>query len=291
MMTVNRVRLCVSMLVVAAALSKDTSASGRYSQMYSAELLVNRVWNRLQGYCWEYGEYPDSLSGELLCGEDCGRDPWGSRLTYLRGSRGFELFSNGPDRIPYTVDDIYATMRRNNCEYSWIGKEWVETDSMMAMDPVDRAGRDLLSFESSLRSFRDKRNSFPKSLVELFGRDPRNRPCMGDEPSLLDPWGEEYVYRNLADGYELFSKGPDRVEKTGDDVWAGAQSDWCWESRNIDPPEQELRCEELPDGPKAVPDASVGPCDDSAVLDVVGALRVPRPTRGCGCSFVGGAER
>ncbi len=36
---------------------------------------------------------------------------------------------------------------------------------------------------------------------------------------LTDPWGRPYVYRPLADGYLIFSKGPDGVEGTGDDIY------------------------------------------------------------------------
>jgi general secretion pathway protein G len=38
----------------------------------------------------------------------------------------------------------------------------------------------------------------------------------------LDPWGEPYVYRypgvNNKGGYDVFSKGPDKVEGGGDDI-------------------------------------------------------------------------
>lgn len=38
----------------------------------------------------------------------------------------------------------------------------------------------------------------------------------------LDPWGEPYQYRfpgtHNKDGYDLFSKGPDKVEGTADDI-------------------------------------------------------------------------
>lgn len=63
-----------------------------------------------------------------------------------------------------------------------------------------------------------------KALVEMPTSDPKPRKWKQLMKSVpIDPWGEEYVYRNPGkknpQGYDLFSLGPDRKESE-DDIYS-----------------------------------------------------------------------
>ena len=57
-------------------------------------------------------------------------------------------------------------------------------------------------------------NGMPKSLNELVPK------YLEDDP--IDPWGNEYVYKNPGDNgkrYTIYSKGPDGQDGTDDDIY------------------------------------------------------------------------
>lgn len=92
-----------------------------------------------------------------------------------------------------------------------------------------RVEADIQSISTQLRVY-EMQNLRPpttqqglQALVTRPGGDPpprRWRQLLERVP--LDPWGEEYVYywpgKKNADGFDLFSKGPDRQEGGGDDI-------------------------------------------------------------------------
>ncbi|MGA0848373.1 MAG: type II secretion system major pseudopilin GspG [Chthoniobacterales bacterium] len=92
-----------------------------------------------------------------------------------------------------------------------------------------RVEADIQSISTQLRVY-EMQNLRPpttqqglQALVTRPGGDPpprRWRQLLEKVP--LDPWGEEYVYywpgKKNADGFDLFSKGPDRQEGGGDDI-------------------------------------------------------------------------
>ena len=72
--------------------------------------------------------------------------------------------------------------------------------------------------------------SLPSQLqgIEAMAKRPRGEPqpkmwtqCM-EASALIDRWGEPYQYRipgkHHPDGYDVFSKGPDKQEGTRDDI-------------------------------------------------------------------------
>jgi len=42
-------------------------------------------------------------------------DPWGRQYAYNKRMSGFELFSNGPDGVPYTNDDVMIDAQSDKC--------------------------------------------------------------------------------------------------------------------------------------------------------------------------------
>lgn len=92
-----------------------------------------------------------------------------------------------------------------------------------------RVEADIQSISTQLRVY-EMQNLRPptteqglKALVARPSSEPaprRWRQLLERVP--LDPWGEEYVYywpgKKNSDGFDLFSKGPDRQEGGGDDI-------------------------------------------------------------------------
>ncbi len=78
----------------------------------------------------------------------------------------------------------------------------------------------MKTFAEAIRMYYLEFSQYPETLDDLV------QPAEGwpngflDSKQVpLDPWGEEYVYdRSGGDPYLLFSKGPDKLEGTDDDV-------------------------------------------------------------------------
>ncbi len=80
-----------------------------------------------------------------------------------------------------------------------------------------RVKNDMRSFESALNLFHLENDSYPSSLTEL--------ESTGSMRGYLkkvsrDPWGGDYVYRRVSDGYLIYSPGRDGKDDSGggDDV-------------------------------------------------------------------------
>jgi len=126
--------------------------------------------------------------------------------------------------------------------------------------------------------------------------------CTAIMDRFRDPWGEPYVYRRIADTYELYSKGPDRLPKTADDVTVGWQSDECKNQRADENAVGTI--EQATTAPPDAANADAGSAGSAGTyadvssefeinLPVAGGtpaerrIEVPPSPRGCGCSFVG----
>jgi general secretion pathway protein G len=88
------------------------------------------------------------------------------------------------------------------------------------------------SMKTPLMTYRFQMGSYPSTdegiqalAVAPSGKSDRWRgPYLveGTKVPILDPWGEPYQYRcpgvHNKDGYDLWSKGPDRTDGTDDDI-------------------------------------------------------------------------
>ncbi len=86
------------------------------------------------------------------------------------------------------------------------------------------------SMKTSLFSYRAHMGSYPSTAEGLAAliappadkADRWHGPYIEGGKVPLDPWGEPYQYRypgtHNKDGYDLYSKGPDKLDGTDDDV-------------------------------------------------------------------------
>jgi general secretion pathway protein G len=90
---------------------------------------------------------------------------------------------------------------------------------------VSRATSDVDLLKTQLNTYEMATGSLPPATVglEALVRNPgapRWRQLMTEVP--LDPWGLPYVYQEPAvrsgERYDLFSRGPDKLEGTADDI-------------------------------------------------------------------------
>jgi len=223
--------------------------------------LHNVSWDK---WWWNYGQP---------------HDPWGNSLFYRKLPLGYELFSNGPDGVPYTNDDVLPSVSWGSCTYVWAGFFWANATSMLPIDPVDKAGMDLHELWALVWRFRTRHMRYPGSVGELLDYERRAfhpRVSLND----TDPWGEPYVCR-FADGVlYLYSKGPDRIANTEDDVVPGSKSKMCKSTdcggasnRRVitrgllSPVPAYLRC-------------------GTERIDSANRVRVPPGSRGCGSSLI-----
>lgn len=84
---------------------------------------------------------------------------------------------------------------------------------MLVTSKEDRARLDCKSLQQAVSTYYDRHNTFPKTLVELTGREiPEGMPYL-EEKALIDPWGIPYNYdpnsRHQRTGMPLiYSSGP-----------------------------------------------------------------------------------
>ena len=96
---------------------------------------------------------------------------------------------------------------------------------------IGKATADIQTLNTQIVRYRTMAGFVPTQSqgLEALVRKPSGSPAprswrqlMG-EAGLLDPWGEPYQYRNPGkhnpQGYDIFSKGPDKQEGTADDVY------------------------------------------------------------------------
>ncbi len=84
---------------------------------------------------------------------------------------------------------------------------------------ISRAQADIVAYENAIELFAiDNNDRYPSNLNDLVS---------GERVYLRggvkrDPWGNDYVYqhpgRNNTHSYDLFSRGPDGVAGTSDDI-------------------------------------------------------------------------
>ena len=150
-------------------------------------------------------------------------DPWGQPLSYRRVQGGYELYSNGPDGLPMTADDILPRRQWGSCKYEWWGTGWFDIQTRSPIDPRDEAARTL----RLLRPLSPREGEeYPNSLRESLGFQ-LDRVRAADPDELIDPWGQPYFYRPYRTGYDLFSSGPDLLPYTDDDVFPEFKSEKC----------------------------------------------------------------
>jgi len=95
----------------------------------------------------------------------------------------------------------------------------VQAYKMFIDAQVDAAKVEVKNLSTALDAYRIKRYSYPSTTDGLAMLT--SAEVMESIPT--DPWGNGYVY--LAPGqknpkrFDLFSKGPDGVEHTEDDIW------------------------------------------------------------------------
>lgn len=86
------------------------------------------------------------------------------------------------------------------------------------------------SIKTPLTAYRIQMGDYPSTAEGLQAlltapsshADQWRGPYINNPKELIDPWGEPYVYRypgtKNKNGYDVFSKGPDKTEGTADDI-------------------------------------------------------------------------
>jgi len=246
--------------------------------------ILRLVHSKLTTYCDTFGEYPPSLNEERLDAVWLD-DHWGQRLVYRRLPSGFVLFSEGRDGVANTADDVWPSMHWKGCSFVWSGTAWIEMHRSEPIDPVDRVSMALVRRCNHLWAFKSQHGRCPHSLTELAVVSGFETACLGSDATVTDPWGEEFVLERIGQNCEIYSKGPDRLPGSDDDVWAGDVSDQC---RDVDSGKDRgcgcsgFACRELvASGQTAIRRGQSGP----ATVRDRAKVRI-RPGA-CGCSFVG----
>lgn len=74
-----------------------------------------------------------------------------------------------------------------------------------------------------LKEYKGKYGKFPDDLSDLINKMPIMSQGLDPKGTNLDPWGNDYFYRRVTtkqqDTFILFSKGPDGVSRTRDDIY------------------------------------------------------------------------
>lgn len=107
------------------------------------------------------------------------------------------------------------------------------SETAIARSSVDCNG----PISTAIKLFRMHVGRYPRGLEELTEKptlhaeaEKWHGPYLEDAGKVKDPWGEEYRYQSPGqhhpDTYDLWSKGPDRLDGTADDVcdWQTPQS-------------------------------------------------------------------
>jgi general secretion pathway protein G len=111
-------------------------------------------------------------------------------------------------------------------------------DKLFGNAKLDIARQSITSMKVPLTTYRLDLGDYPATAEGLtaLASAPSTRadrwrgPYVADGKLPLDPWNEPYQYRypgqKNKDGYDLWSKGPDRVDGTQDDIgnWAASEA-------------------------------------------------------------------
>jgi hypothetical protein len=85
------------------------STSDAVGRLFTRDGLDN-VKIAIELYRKETGRYPESLeqliAQKRISRKSIIRDAWGNKYVYTTAGESYTLFSAGPDRQPYTADDI-----------------------------------------------------------------------------------------------------------------------------------------------------------------------------------------
>lgn len=71
----------------------------------------------------------------------------------------------------------------------------------------------IRNFKVAISRYRQKAGEYPNSLEDIAN-------YMDNKKIPKDPWSEDFIYLRRDDGYDLYSKGPDKQAGSDDDVRA-----------------------------------------------------------------------
>ena len=222
----NNSLLCAIVAIIAALFGQG--ATPRCTIVLSD---MRRLGREIEEFHRSYGMYPESL--DEMCQtmspfahcevSKSSFDPWGRRFSYTRRQSGYELYSNGPDGLPNTEDDIRLNGSSLGCALSPAEKSMGDD---LGYCPCRMAARRLLDQAYEIRAFHHFANQYPRELTDLneyFRGSAKNSQLY----TVTDPWEEPYRYHLTSIGYELYSCGPDRLPNTEDDVYPGVWPEKC----------------------------------------------------------------
>lgn len=92
---------------------------------------------------------------------------------------------------------------------------------------IQRAETDILGIETAIKQYEITAKNLPSTeqgIAALVTKPSANTtpqpkrwtPILDEEP--LDPWNNKYIYENNSGKIILYSKGPDGLDKTEDDI-------------------------------------------------------------------------
>ena len=140
-----------------------------------------------------------------------------------------ELFSNGPDGLPWTSDDVrldpYWSER---WETAWDGAvTLVSMDDWTESVAWNQTKMRLLDLGGAIGAFFDSHGDYPQSLDDLVPFVVGGR-CTLDPTLFGDSWGQPFHFSRSGADFQLCSVGPDGIPMTHDDLALGAGSRECF---------------------------------------------------------------
>jgi len=106
----QRLLLYMAVALLVGCFGRDCPDNGIPECLHSRMQML-MVKGGLSAFARREKRFPDSLDELVKHGDtrwEHVRDEWGETLSYRKLREGYELFSNGPDRIPMTDDDVFA---------------------------------------------------------------------------------------------------------------------------------------------------------------------------------------
>jgi len=129
--------------------------------------------------------------------------------------------------LEVTDDDIYPCIQRGVRVREPL--DLSECDARLAaMNPCDRAKSRMFGLRFEIIMFEGEKGRHPKTIGEVYppGKQPNGFLTAGaDGP--LDPWGNEFLIREVRSEFELWSSGPGGVPNTCDDVYEFSEPLGC----------------------------------------------------------------
>lgn len=146
-------------------------------------------------------------------------DPLASAKAFIQKHYPIDFQNSSRLLLPETEIEISAAFDRSprgvRCTFTDIKlqKLFLAENTMpetVALRMKKRAIQEIFSLEDALRQFNLDTDTYPESLTGLLTDDhtPQwNGPYIDTIPA--DPWGNAYIYRRTAEGFELYSSGAD----------------------------------------------------------------------------------